>query len=255
MPRYLILFLITIVSVLGLPTASLADQKITVFAAASLTNALSEISSEYAKEKSPKIQNSFSASSALAKQIENGAPADIFISADSKWMDYLQDKKRINIQSRTNLLSNRLVLIAPRGHGFKAQIDKSSSLANAFTGKLCTGETQSVPVGIYAKQSLTTLGWWDEIKSRVVGTQDVRAALNFVGRGECAAGIVYETDAKLSDKVEIVAIFPDDSHEPIVYPLALVEGAQPDAKSYVDYLASDKAKSIFIKFGFTPINK
>jgi molybdate transport system substrate-binding protein len=241
--------------ILWLPSLSFADQKITVYAAASLTNAIGEISSEYEKVKLVKIQSSFAASSALAKQIENGAPVDIFISADTKWMNYLQDKKRINAESRINLLSNRLVLVAPKGYTFKLQMDQSSNLAGAFNGKLCTGETESVPVGIYAKQSLIALGWWDEIKPRLVGAQDVRAALNFVERGECGAGIVYETDAKVSDKVEIVAAFPDDSHDPIIYPLAMVDGAQPDAKAFVDYLGSAKAKSIFIKFGFTPIGK
>ena len=242
--------------ILGLITnLAVAESKIAVFAAASLTNAMTDISKAYESEHPVKIQSSFSASSSLAKQIDNGAPADIFMSADSKWMNYLQEKKRIDVSSRVNLLSNRLVIIAPKGKTFKVQTDKSFNFANAFNGRLCTGEIESIPAGIYAKQSLIALNWWDSIKSRIVGTQDVRAALVFVERGECDAGIVYETDAKVSNKVEIIATLPDDSHEPIVYPLALVLGAKEDAKGFYEYIKSEKAKAIFTQYGFTPINK
>ena len=234
-------------------TFAAADSKVTIFAAASLTNALNDIAKQYEAEKSIKIQSSFAASSALAKQIENGAPADIFMAADSKWMNYLQEKKRIDANSRVNLLGNHLVLIAPKGKAFKVQTDKTFNFANAFYGKLCTGELESVPVGIYAKQSLIALNWWDSIKTRIVGTQDVRAALVFVERGECDAGIVYETDAKVSNKIETLATLPDESHEPIVYPLALVQGAKPEAKEFFEYLKSEKAKAIFTQYGFTTI--
>ncbi len=183
-------------------SAAESGKKVVVFAAASLTNAITDIAAIYEKEKNIEIQTSFASSSTLAKQIENGAPADIFISADTKWMQYLKDKNALNDATTANLLGNRLVLIAPKGKAFKVDPDKSFNLANAFEGKLCTGETESVPVGIYAKQALKSLGWWDSIKTRIVGTQDVRAALVNVERGECAAGIVYETDAKVSDKVE-----------------------------------------------------
>jgi molybdate transport system substrate-binding protein len=227
-----------------------ADDKVTVFAAASLTNALTEISTAYEKEKGVKIQSSLAASSALAKQIENGAPADIFISADTKWINYLQDKSLINVESKVNLLGNHLVLIAPIGKSFKVQTDKSFNFANAFYGKLCTGETESVPVGIYAKQSLKALDWWDSVKTRIVGTIDVRAALVFVERGECDVGIVYETDAKVSDKVETIATFPESTHEPILYPLTLLKSASTKATGFYEYLKSEKAKGIFAKYGF-----
>jgi len=256
--NYLIKIILSLVlsSILGFGSSiAIADSKITVFAAASLTNAVGDIAKQYETEKSIKIQSSFAASSALAKQIENGAPADIFMAADSKWMNYLQDKKRIDASSRINLLGNHLVLIAPKGKAFKVQTDKTFNFANAFYGKLCTGEIESVPVGIYAKQSLTTLNWWESIKSRIVGTQDVRAALVFVERGECDAGIVYETDAKVSNKVETLATLPDESHEPIVYPLALVEGAKPEAKGFFEYLKSEKAEAIFTQYGFTVLKK
>jgi len=235
------------------PLVAQAGQKITVFAAASLTNAITEIAESYENEKGVNIQTSFAASSTLAKQIEKGAPADIFMSADGKWMSYLQDKRLIADGSLTNLLGNNLVLIAPKGKTFKVEMDKSFNFAGAFSGRVCTGETDSVPVGIYAKQSLKNLNWWDAIKMRLVGTQDVRAALVFVERGECEAGIVYETDAKISGKVQTIASFPDASHEPITYPLALVKGANAEAAGFYDYLKSDKAKAIFIKYGFKPV--
>ncbi len=227
-----------------------AESKVTIFAAASLTNAVTEIANAYEKEQSVQVQKSFAASSVLAKQIENGAPVDIFISADNKWMSYLQDKSFVKPDSRVSLLGNQLVIIAPKGKAFKVTTEKGFNFAGAFYGRLCTGETESVPAGIYAKQSLKNLGWWDSIKTRIVGTQDVRAALVFVERGECDTGIVYETDAKVSDKVETIATFPESSHEPIVYPLALVKGASEQATGFYQYLKSDKAKAIFSKYGF-----
>ena len=236
-----------------------ADEKVTVFAAASLTNALTDISALYEKsqdekEKDIKIVHSFAASSTLAKQIENGAPADIFISADTKWMNYLQNKKLINTASRKEFLGNKLVLIAPKGLGFNVKFDKSFDFSKSFDGRLCTGDIDSVPAGIYAKDSLTYLNWWDGIKTRIVGTQDVRGALAFVERGECAAGIVYETDAKISDKVEIVATFPEESHKPIVYPMAFVVNAKNVNNDYFSYLQSSNALDIFKKYGFNILN-
>ena len=231
-----------------------ADEKVTVFAAASLTNALTDIGTQYKKEKATKIVHSFASSSTLAKQIENGAPADIFISADTKWMNYLQDKKLINTASRKEFLGNKLVLIAPKGRGFNVKFDQSFDFSKSFDGRLCTGDIDSVPAGIYAKDSLIYLNWWDGIKTRIVGTQDVRGALAFVERGECAAGIVYETDAKISNKVEIVAIFPEESHQPIVYPMAFVVNAKNANNDYFNYLQSSNALDIFKKYGFNILN-
>lgn len=232
-------------------TVSNAQDKVTIFAAASLTNAISDIATHYEKYQSVQIQTSFASSSTLAKQIEKGAPADIYMSADSKWMNYLQDKNLLKVDSKVNLLGNQLVLVAPKGRVFKVDMDKRFNIAGAFSGKLCTGELDSVPVGIYAKQSLKSLNWWDAAKMRIVGTQDVRAALVFVERGECDAGIVYATDAKVSSRVEIIAIFPETSHDPIVYPLALLKGASPVAVAFYDYLKSDKAKVVFSQYGFS----
>ena len=232
-------------------TLSVAEQKITVFAAASLTEAVTQVAADYEKEKSVQIQTSFASSSVLAKQIENGAPAEIFIAADNKWMDYLQEKNLLKPANRVALLGNHLVLIVPKDKVFKVDMSKDFNFASAFYGKLCTGETESVPVGIYAKQSLKSLNWWDTIKTRIVGTQDVRAALAFVARGECDAGIVYETDAKVSNKVENIATFPETSHEPIVYPLALLKNAGAQAADFYQYLQSAKAKAVFAKYGFS----
>ena len=234
------------------------SKKVVVFAAASLTDAITAVAANYEKETNIEIQTSFASSSTLAKQIENGAPADIFISADSKWMQYLADKNVLNNASTTNLLGNQLILIAPKGKDFKVNADKGVKInadkgvnfADVFTGKLCTGETESVPVGIYAKQALKLLGWWDAIKSRIVGTQDVRAALVNVERGECAAGIVYATDAKLSAKVEIVMVFDKNSHDAIVYPISLTKNANLTAMPFYDYLKSGPAQAIFANYGF-----
>jgi molybdate transport system substrate-binding protein len=242
---------IYIATALLLSQFAYAEEKITVFAAASLTNVLTEISNRYASEQQAKVTHSFAASSALAKQIENGAPADVFISADTKWMTYLQDKKLINVASRKTFLGNKLVLIAPKGRGFDVKFDQSVDLSKAFKGKLCTGDVDSVPAGIYAKESLTALGWWDDIKARIVGAQDVRGALAFVERGECTAGIVYETDAKVSDKVVIVGVFPENTHQPIVYPVAVLANAKAAGTQYVDYLSTEPILAIFKKYGFS----
>lgn len=230
--------------------AAESDKKVVVFAAASLTDAITEIAALYEKENNVEIQTSFASSSTLAKQIEKGAPADIFISADTKWMQYLKAKNVLNETSTINLLGNRLVLIVPKGKTFKVESDKSFNFANAFEGRLCTGETESVPVGIYAKQALQSLSWWDAIRPRIVGTQDVRAALVNVERGECAAGIVYETDAKVSDKVQSLMVFDKNSHEPILYPLSLTKHSNSNAQQFYDYLKSDQAKKIFAQYGF-----
>ena len=232
-----------------------AEDKVTVFAAASLTNALTEISTQYEKEKAIKVAHSFAASSTLAKQIENGAPADVFISADSKWMNYLQDKKLIDTVSRKDLLGNKLVIVAPKGRSFKVQFDKAFDFSKAFDGRLCTGDIEAVPAGIYAKESLIKLNWWDAVKTRIVGAQDVRGALAFVERGECAAGIVYETDAKISNKVEIVGFFPAETHSPIVYPIALIANTKNKGTDYLAYVQSAEALDIFRKFGFSILNK
>ena len=238
LPAVLALFLASHLALAG---------EVTVYAAASLTNALGEAAKAYeASHAGVKIKTSFAASGALAKQIVAGAPADVFISADSKWMDFLADKGKIDKDSRVNLLGNSLVLIAPKGKGFPVKLEQGFAFGKAFTGKLCTGETETVPVGIYAKEALGKLGWWEGIKPRLVGTDDVRGALDLVGRGECI-GIVYATDAKVSDKVEVIATFPESLHAPIVYPAALVTQSG-EAKDFFKHLLD--SSSVFAKHGF-----
>ena len=232
--------------------ASAAAEPVRVFAAASLTNALETITADYEKASGTKVLPSLAASGALAKQIESGAPADLFIGADAKWMDYLVKKDLVVAASRKDLLGNTLTLIAPKGKAFEAELKAGFDLPAAFAGKLCTGDPDSVPVGIYAKEALTKLGWWEKLAPRIAGAEDVRSALGFVERGECGAGIVYATDAKISGKVDVVADFPADSHAPIVYPIALVKGRPAGAAAdFVKYLSGPQAKAVFEKLGFT----
>lgn len=231
------------------PAIQPAGADITVFAAASLTNALTEIAMRFETEGQTTVKLSFAASSALAKQIEQGAPADVFVSADSKWIEYLDGKGKIDHDSVRSLAGNDLVLIAPASKAFKVEMRKGFDFAKAFDGNLCTGVVESVPVGMYAKEALTHLDWWKAIQYRVVGTDDVRAALNLVEKGECLAGIVYATDAKQSGKVEVIGQFPDSSHAPIVYPAALVTEAG-EAQAFMTFISQPAALEILDRFGF-----
>ncbi|MEN0038269.1 MAG: molybdate ABC transporter substrate-binding protein [Cellvibrio sp.] len=222
-----------------------------VSAAASLTDVITELSRAYEKaHPNVAIKTSFAGSSTLAKQIENGAPADIFISADKDWADYLVQRNLLNKSTRIDLLVNELVLIASSDRVPSITIAKGTDLLAGFNGKLCTGDTASVPVGKYAKQALTYYGWWEGIQPRLVGTEDVRTALAFVERGECGLGIVYKTDALMSKKVSIVASFSAESHLPIVYPGGLTKSATADARAFWQFLQSSVALDIFVRYGF-----
>jgi len=226
--------------------------EVKLYAAASLTDALTELGASYQKtHPGVVIKKSFAGSSTLAKQIENGAPADIFISADNDWGNYLLKRGVLAAESYKKLLGNELVLIAPVASDIKVELDPAFNLAASFNGRLCTGDTASVPVGKYAKQSLVSYGWWEAISPRIVGTEDVRTALAFVERAECNVGIVYKTDAYLSKKVKIAAIFPAASHSPVEYPGALTKNAGQDAKAFWDFLQTDDAKAVFTRYGFT----
>lgn len=237
---------------LAWPLAASAEPPVRVFAAASLTNALSEISVLWQAQGHAPLRLAYGASSTLARQIDAGAPADLFASADAHWMNDLEARGKILSSSRIELLGNELVLIVPRGKRFPVELKPSFEIAQAFEGKLCTGEPGLVPVGTYARQSLETLGWWKRLEGRIVGTDDVRTALAFVERGECPLGIVYATDAAVSDKVEVLAVFPAGSHQAIVYPFALVTGARPEAERLLhDLSVSPEAAAIFTRFGFS----
>jgi molybdate transport system substrate-binding protein len=230
-----------------------AGRVITVFAAASLTDALQELTTEFDKTSGITVRLSFAASSALARQIDSGAPADVFFSADLEWMDYLQARKLIDSGSRRNLLGNGLVLIAPSSSTLKLTIKPHFDLVGALgQGRLATGDPDSVPVGRYARAALTSLGVWSEVEPRLVRAENVRAALAYVDRGEVPLGIVYRTDALIDHGVRIVDVFPADTHPPIVYPIALTVGARGGAREFTDFLRSPKAAAVFVKYGFTP---
>lgn len=235
----------------GLVQAQAGEQPVRVFAAASLTNALTDIGAAWQKAGHPKPSLAFGASSALAKQVEAGAPADVFASADGTWMDYLDQRSRLVAGTRSNVLGNTLVLIVPAGRRFPIEMKRGFDIAGAFTGKVCTGEPGVVPVGIYARQGLEGLGWWTPLQKRIVGSDDVRTALAFVERGECPLGVVYATDAKISSKVEVLATFPASTHKPIVYPFAAVKGARPETAAFLEFVrTAPVAAAIFDKYGF-----
>jgi molybdate transport system substrate-binding protein len=233
--------------------ASAQADDLLVFAAASTKNAAEDIARLYAAEGQGAVTYSFASSSDLAKQIENGAPAAIFISADTKWMDYLAERNLIVTDSRRDLLGNKLVLIAPMDSNLTIDLAANAPLADELAdGKLAMGEPESVPVGRYGKAALESLGIWGAVEPKVARTKDVRAALALVERGEAAAGIAYATDAAISRKVKVVAEFPADSHPRIVYPVALVAGKDDAAaRAFYDFLTGARARTVFLEYGFT----
>lgn len=232
---------------LALP-AQAAD--VTVYAAASLTNALKTLAARYKQDTGTQIKPSFASSSTLAKQIEAGAPADLYLSADTQWMDYLQTRRLIDNASRKSLLGNELVLIAPAAQPRTVTMNKGTNLAASFIGKLCMGDPSHVPAGIYGRQALQSLGWWDALAKRVVGTEDVRTALAFVQRGECPLGVVYATDAATSPQVMIAGRFAASTHDPVIYPIALLPRASAEARDFYRYLQGDAAKAVYRQAGF-----
>ena len=239
-------------SLLPAADAPAPSGKLLVFAAASLTDVLTEISADYTSATGRPVALSFAASSALAKQIEAGAQADVFFSADTDWMDYLEQRKLIASATRTNVLGNRLVLIAPADSALAVKIEPGTALCAALgDGRLATGDPDSVPAGRYARAALTTLGSWGCIADRLVRADNVRAALAFVARGEAPLGIVYRTDALVEKKVRILAVFPAGSHPPITYPAAATASSTGGA-GFIAYLKQPAAQAVFRKFGFDP---
>jgi molybdate transport system substrate-binding protein len=237
--------------------ATAEDKTLIVFAAASMKNALDDIDAAFTAKTGIKVSASYAASSTLAKQIEQGAPADIFVSADTDWMDYAVSKKTINEPTRSNLLGNSIVLIAPKDSKIdNVTIGQGFDLAKlARDGKIATGDVKSVPVGKYAKAALEKLGAWQAAEPKFAMAESVRAALTLVARGEAVLGIVYSTDAKVEPGVKIVGTFPADSHPPIIYPVAATSTAKPEAKEYLDYLHSQAAKAVLEKYGFNYLVK
>jgi molybdate transport system substrate-binding protein len=232
--------------------ATAEDKTLTVFAAASMKNALDDIDTAFTAKTGIKVSASYAASSTLAKQIEQGAPADIFVSADTDWMDYAVSKKTINEPTRSNLLGNSIVLIAPKDSKIdNVTIAQGFDLAKlAGDGRIATGDVKSVPVGKYAKAALEKLGAWQAAEPKFAMAESVRAALTLVARGEAVLGIVYSTDAKVEPGVKIVGTFPADSHPPIIYPVAATATAKAEAADYLAFLRTSAAKAIFEKYGF-----
>ena len=255
--RFLAAFAATLATILALHGAMAQSPPLTVFAAASMKNALDDVDAAFTKQTGVKVVASYAASSALMKQIEQGAPADVFISADVNWMDYGAKRDLINTATRVDLLGNALVLIAPKeskvdtvaiGPGFDLA-------ALAGDGRIATGDVRAVPVGIYAKAALEKLGIWKAVEPKMAMAENVRAALVLVARAEAPLGIVYATDAKVEPRVKVVGVFPEDSHPPIVYPAAATAHAKAEATSYLAFLRSAAVKPIFESYGFTYLIK
>jgi molybdate transport system substrate-binding protein len=235
----------------ALAAAEVQPPQILVFAAASLTDAVQEIAAGYEQAAHLTVKSSFDSSSVLARQIEAGARADVFFSADTAWMDYLQSRKLIQPASRRNVLGNTLVLIAPAQSPTQLKIAPHFPLAAALgDGHLAIGDPDSVPAGRYARSALTALGVWNEISPRLARAENVRVALLYVDRGEAPLGIVYGSDARADHSVRVVDTFPADSHEPIVYPIGLTVSAQSQAAGFVAYLTGPHGHDIFVKYGF-----
>ncbi|WP_321379473.1 molybdate ABC transporter substrate-binding protein [Rhizobium sp.] len=237
--------------------AAMAADSVTVFAAASLKETLGTIAGNFTKDTGKQVKLSFAASSVLAKQIDEGAPADVFISADLSWMDHLDKGGLLVDGSRVNLLGNRIVLVEAASSTVTTRIKPGFDLAGLLgRERLAMGNVDSVPAGLYGKAALTTLGIWDSVKDKVAQADNVRAALLLVSRQEAPFGIVYETDAKVEPGVKIVDRFPEDSHPAIVYPAALVKASKnPDAKAFLTYLQSGKSAQVFTDAGFTVLGK
>jgi molybdate transport system substrate-binding protein len=238
----------------GAPLPLVAQEQITVFAAASLKNAIDDANAAFTKATGVKVTASYAASSALAKQVEQGAPADIFISADLQWMDYVGERKLIKPDTRVNLLGNRLVLIAPADSKITSMtIGQGFDIAKlAGSGRIAVADVNAVPAGRYAKAALEKLGAWAAAEPKLAQAENVRATLAFVARDETPIGIVYETDAKAEPKVKIIGGFPDSSYPPVTYPAAATAATtKQSVPQYLHFLRSPAAKAIFEKYGFS----
>lgn len=240
-----------LLALIGIMPAQAADALL-VYAAASLTNVLQELEPQYRQASGTAVKFSFAASSTLARQIEAGAQADVFFSADAEWMDYLQNRGLIDAPSRSNLLGNRLVLIAPADSTVQLKVAPRFALAAALgKGRLAMGDPDSVPAGKYARSALSNLGVWNDVADRIVRADSVRAALAFVGRGEAPLGIVYATDAQVDKQVRVVDAFPADTHTAIVYPIARTVDANAEATKFIEFLRTPAPQQVFRKYGFS----
>jgi molybdate transport system substrate-binding protein len=239
------------------PQRLTAQETLTVFAAASLRNALDDVNAAFTRASNIKVTASYAATSALAKQLEAGAPADVFLSADLKWMDYVAGKNIIKTDTRFNLLGNKLVLIAGKDSRLgDVQINQGFDIARiAGDGRIAVADTKAVPAGRYAKAALEKLGIWKAAEPKLAQAENVRATLAYVARGETPIGIVYETDAKVEPKVKIIGYFPDGSYPPVTYPAAATANAKAGAAKYLQFLRGGEAKAVFEKYGFSYLAK
>jgi len=253
MPRLLVV-IVAAIALLSGEISPAAGETVTVFAAASLKEALDEQAKRFEGDTGNKVVISYGGSNALAKQIEAGAPADVFISADLDWVDYIEQQALLVAGSRVNLLRNELVLIAPATSRTTLRIAPHFDLAAALgSAKLAMANPDSVPAGKYGKAALGTLGVWTSVEKQVVRTDNVRAALSLVARGEAAFGIVYRSDALADKGVRVVDTFPEATHAPIVYPGALVAPGKAAARALLDFLHSGAARPVWDKYGFKPL--
>lgn len=233
-----------------------AQDTLLVFAATSLKESLDAVNAAWVQQGGAKTATSYAASSALARQIEGGAPAQVFISADLEWMDYLEKRALLQPGTRRNLVGNKLALIAPAQSKAQVTLARGVQLAPLLgaSGRLAIGDPQHVPIGKYARAALEKLGAWDAVSRRLAATENVRAALALVARDEAPLGIVYETDARAEPKVRIVAVFGEGLHPPVIYPAAAIRGAKAGAGAYLAFLSAPQAKALFRQHGFTPLN-
>jgi len=241
-------------AVLAFAPATAAEGKLTVYAAASLKEAMDALGTAYKANTGTEIVASLASSSALAKQIEQGAEADIFFSADTEWMDYLAERGLILPETRADIVGNTLVLVAPASKAPAITIAPGFDLVGALDGgRLSVGDPDAVPAGKYARQALTTLGVWNQVADHLLRADNARVALSYVALGEAPLGIVYATDAKAEPKVAVVGTFPAETHLPIVYPAAALKDSSPDAAAFVTWLKSPEAAAVFTARGFAVI--
>ncbi len=225
----------------------------TVFSAGSTVDVMTELAQSFEEATGSRIRCSFASSSILARQIESGAQVDIFVSANPRWMDFLQDQDLIEAGSRCDLLANRMALVAPAGKTVGVDFDSGFDLAATVPGRLAVGDPDHVPAGIYAKAALSHYGWFEPLHDRLATAMNVRAALRLVEIGAADLGVVYETDAAASLRVELVGLFPEESHDPIRYPIAFCREPTRAGRAFYDYLTSAEAAAVFARYGFTPL--
>ena len=243
--------ILAVLLALATTPAAAEPAAVTVFAAASLKNALDDVDAAYSAASHVPVHASYAASSALAHQIELGGPADVFVSADSDWMDYLAQRGLVVAASRCDLLTNHLALIAPAGSPLRLPIRNGFAIGTALNGGRLAIAGPEVPAGKYGRASLQALGVWDQVKDQLAPAENVRGALAFVAQRETPLGIVYDTDARSEPKVRVVGLFPDDSHPRIVYPAALVAASRSGAApAYLAFLQGPKGAAIFARYGF-----